>query len=301
MIDMEDISRRRFLKRSLGAGAGGVLAGFPDLAHALEKGLVRHPVIWVQGQSCSGCSISLFNGVSPKIADILLKVVSLQAHPNFMVAEGSTALENIFAIAKEYTGRFSIFVEGAVPVSAGGRYCVVGNYNRKKITMLDVLKDLGSMAGSIVAVGSCAAYGGIPASVGNETDAKGVMDVIKMYEIRTPVVNIPGCPAHPDWIVGTLVHLLQKGIPELDDHGRPTLFYGETIHENCPRKVYYEKGEMARDFTQPGCRMHLGCQGAVTSADCGKRKWNSGMNWCVNNALCIGCTEPGFQDRIPPY
>ena len=141
-----------------------------------------------------------------------------------------------------------------------------------------------------------------PRFLGNVTGATGVMDVFKEYGIKTPVVNIPGCPSHPDWIVGSIVHLLTKGLPELDDNGRPKLFFGENIHDNCPHLKEYDAGTLSEKLSDPkGCRIELGCKGPSTFADCYTRKWNSGLNWCVDNAVCIGCVEPGFPDASSPF
>jgi hydrogenase small subunit len=298
------VSRRNFLKTVTGTAAGiGISQMFnPALVKAMEKALTTHPVLWIQGQGCTGCSVSLLNSVDPSIADVLLKVISLQFHPTVMASEGETALENLYHIAEKYKGKFSLAVEGAIPMGADGKYCVVGELNHKEITMIDIMKDLGAKAGSVLAIGACAAYGGIPAAEGNETGATSVMDFFKASGIKTPTVNIPGCPPHPDWIVGSIAHLLTKGVPDLDEYGRPTVFYGENIHDNCPRLKDYDDGEMSEKLSdEKGCRMDLGCKGPDTYADCYKRKWNSGMNWCVDNSVCIGCVEPGFPDGTSPF
>ncbi len=194
----------------------------------MKKGLKNHPVLWIQGQGCTGCSVSLLNSVEPTIANILLKV--------------------------------------------------------------------------IIALGTCASYGGIPAAKGSVTGAKGVTEIFKQYGIKTPTINLPGCPMHPDWVVGSILHLLEKGVPELDADGRPVLFYGENIHENCPHLDELDNDIMAKTLSDPkGCRMDQGCAGPNTSADCFKRKWNSGLNWCVDNSICIGCVEPGFPDASSPF
>ena len=237
-----------------------------------------------------------------RLADVLLKVISLQFHPTVMASEGEIALENLYAIAEEYKGKFSLAVEGSIPVAANGKYCIVGEMKHKEITMMDLVKDLGAKAGSVLAVGTCAAYGGIPAAKGNETGATGVMKFFKTAGIKTPVVNIPGCPPHPDWIVGSIAHLLTKGLPELDDNGRPKVFFGENIHDNCSHVKEYDAGTLSAKLSDPkGCRIELGCKGPGTFADCYKRKWNSGLNWCVDNAVCIGCVEPGFPDATSPF
>jgi len=298
------VSRRTFLKAVTGTVAGiGISQMFnPALVAALEEGLKTHPVLWIQGQGCTGCSVSLLNIVDPSIADVLLKVISLQYHPTVMASEGETAMKNLYGIAEKYKGKFSLVIEGAIPVSADGKYCIVGEFNHKEITMVDLVKDLAPKAGSILAVGTCAAYGGIPAAKGNETGATGVKSFLQANGISTPVVNIPGCPPHPDWIVGSIAYLLTRGIPEMDSHGRPIIFFGENIHDNCPHADEYSFGEFSSSLSDPkGCRIELGCSGPDTYADCYKRKWNSGLNWCVENSICIGCVEPGFPDASSPF
>ncbi len=298
------VSRRTFLKTVTGATDVSCISQMfnPALVSALKKALETHPVLWVQGQGCSGCSVSLLNNVDPSIADILLKVISLQFHPTVMASEGDIALENLYAIAEEYKGKFSLAVEGAIPIEAKGKYCIAGELHNKEITFSKMVKDLGAKAGSVLAVGTCASYGGIPAAKGNVTGATGVVDFFKPLGIKTPGGNIPGCPPHPDWIVGSIVHLLTKGLPELDENGRPTVFFGNNIHDNCPRLDQYDEGILSEKLSDAkGCRMDIGCKGPDTYADCYQRKWNSGMNWCVNNSVCIGCVEPGFPDSSSPF
>lgn len=300
----QGVTRRSFLKAVTGTAAGiGISQVFnPAVLQALEKGLKRHPVLWLQGQGCTGCSVSLLNSTGPGIADILLKVISLQFHPTVMAGEGELTMDNLYGIAKEYKGKFSLVIEGAIPTAADGKYCIIGEMDHKEISMAGAVKDLAPMAHSVLGIGTCAAFGGIPAAKGNVTGSMGVRDLFKAEGIKTPVVNIPGCPPHPDWIVGSLVHLLEKGLPELDSDGRPTLFFGENIHENCPRLEEYEADGYAATLSDPkGCRMDLGCKGPDTYADCFKRKWNNGLNWCVDNSVCIGCVESGFPDDTSPF
>ncbi|MFN2302818.1 MAG: oxidoreductase, partial [Anaerolineales bacterium] len=130
-------------------------------------------------------------------------------------------------------------------------------------------------------------------------------EVLQTNGINTPLVNIPGCPPHPDWFVGTIATILLSGLPkpeDLDELGRPKAFYGQTIHENCPRRAYYDENKFAKKFGDPGCNYELGCRGPITHADCPVRLWNNKVNWCVGcGATCIGCTEPGFFDISPLY
>ncbi len=118
------------------------------------------------------------------------------------------------------------------------------------------------------------------------------------------MIRLPGCPANPDWIIGTLVHLLKFGIPRLDDKNRPKMFYSKLIHEQCPRFADYEREKYAEHFSDNGCLFKLGCLGPNTNADCTIRYWNSGANSCIQSgAPCIGCASEDFAHKssVPFY
>jgi hydrogenase small subunit len=169
----------------------------------------------------------------------------------------------------------------------------VGEKEGKPVTALDWIKRMGENSLAVVAVGTCAAWGGIPSAPPNPTGAVSTSVIIK----DKPVINIPGCPPHPDWMVGTIVHVLKYGMPELDDLNRPTLFYGgdKVIHDNCELRQYFDVGKFAEDFGEEGCLYELGCKGPVAHCDVSTRGWNGGVNWCNRSGgPCIGCTEPFF-------
>ena len=283
------LTRREFFKlcASSAAGAGISQLYVPEVVAALEN---APPVIWLQGQSDSGCSVSLLNTTHPSISEVLLKIISLRYHSTIMTGTGESANSPLEDIKKDASGKFILIVEGAIPKD--GAYCIIGEKDGKQISINDALLDLAPHAAAIVAVGACAAFGGIPAARPNPTGAMSVSQFL-----GKPVVNIPGCPSHPDWIVGTLVHILLYGMPELDEHGRPTMFFSKLIHENCPRYYYFADGQYATNFGEEGCLIQLGCKGPVTHSDCASRRWNSGVNWCIDNGgMCIGCCSPTFPD-----
>ncbi len=297
------LSRRDFVKLCAGSAAAVSLSGFlaPYMAQAVEAG--APPVIWIQGASCSGCSISLLNTVHPDIQEVLTKVISLRYHPNIMAAAGDLAIQDaMYKVAQEYKGKFYLVVEGAVPTGADGLFCMVGEENEKPITFQKLVKDIGSQAGAILSFGTCSAYGGIPATPPNPTDCKPVSAIVK----NVPIINVPGCPPHPDWMVGTIAHvLLYKDIPELDSFGRPKMFFSNIIHDNCQRRQYFDNAIFAKTFGEMGCMLELGCKGPLAHCDATTRLWNGGVNWCVKSGgVCIGCTEPQFPgwpmyERIP--
>jgi len=122
--------------------------------------------------------------------------------------------------------------------------------------------------------------------------------------LRVPVINVPGCPPHPDWFIGTIESILVGGLDavHVDDEGRPKRFFGQLIHENCPRRAYFDEGKFAKHLSDEGCLYELGCKGTITHADCALRRWNNGTNWVIGSgAPCNGCVEPGFPDLISPF
>lgn len=299
---MTKLSRRDFLKLCAGSAAAVSLsqALLPELARAVPAA-GNPPVLWIQGASCTGCSISLLNSVHPGILEILTEVISLKFHPNISAAAGDLAMKVIEET--EAAGNYYLVVEGAVPTKDGGFYCTSGEKNGKPVTFLEKVTELGKNAAAVLAVGTCAAFGGIPAADPNPTGCRGVREVLNEAGIGTPVINISGCPPHPDWIVGSLAHvLLFKEIPELDQFGRPKVFYGKLVHDNCPRRQYFDNSRFAKNFSEPGCLLEIGCKGPQAHCDSFDRLWNGGVNWCIKaGAPCIACTEKGFPDDATPF
>ena len=310
MAVRRDISRRDFIKLSAGSTAalGLLLFKFPSFERVLAESVAEVPVIWLHGAACSGCSVAALNSLSPKIQDILIKQVvpgkhiSLRFHPTVMAAQGDLAMKAIEDTAKK-KGGYVLIVEGAVSTKDNGIYCEFGEKNGQGITVLEHVTTLGRDAMAVIALGSCAAFGGIPSAAPNPTGCKSVQAVFQENGITTPVINLPGCPTHPDWFVGTVASVLIGGLGsvELDSMGRPTAFYSKLIHDNCPRRGYFDAGLFAKKFSEPYCLFQLGCKGPVTYADCPTRMWNAGTNWCIGaNAPCIGCCNPGFPDSVAP-
>ncbi len=297
------ITRRQFLKVCAGTGVAIGTSGIllPEIVGALEKAVAGNPpVLWIQGGGCTGCSVSLLNTVHPNIAEVLLRIISLKYHPTVMASAGEKAADFLYDMAEKNAGKYYLAMEGTVVTGADGKYCTPGKFKGKEMTFVKLAVDLGTKAAAVLALGQCGSYGGIPAAKPNPSESMGVSEFFKLYKIKTPVINIPGCPPHPDWIVGTIAHVLMFGVPKLDSDGRPKLFYGTNVHDNCPYRSYYEKRKFAKFFGDDGCRAELGCKGPESYADCWKRGWNNNVNWCIHNSLCLGCTQPGFPDNFSP-
>jgi len=269
------------------------------------------PLVWLAASGCTGCSVSLLNTASPTIKNLLVDEVipgvhiNLRFHQTIMAASGSLAIEALESTAEDKKGAYVLAVEGAIPVGDCANYCVMGERDGKPVTMETRLEELARDALAVLAVGTCASFGGIPAGAPNPSNCKPVREVLDDKGIKTPLVNIPGCPPHPDWFVGTVASILLNGLPaadDLDDNLRPLAYYGKLIHENCPRRAYFDEGKFAKKFGDEGCLYELGCKGPITYADCPTRRWNNGTNWVIGaGAPCNGCTQPEFIDGTSPF
>ncbi len=198
------------------------------------------------------------------------------------------------------TGDFLLVLEGAVPLDMP-EACVIGG---KPLTTL--LPPLLKRPRRILAVGTCAAFGGIPAAEGNPTGRRSAATSWSSEGIPTDkrLINCPGCPIHPESLVGTLAYLIAKGYPEVDPNLlTPNMFYKHSVHDECPRFHYWEKRSFAEKFGDDGCLFKLGCLGPLSHTNCPRRQWNGGVNWCIRaGAPCIACTNENFaKSRDFPF
>jgi hydrogenase small subunit len=296
------LTRREFIKAHAGAAAalGLTASGLLRLENVLAAEGAP-PVVWLQAQDCTACTMSLLDTVRYATADsLLVDTIDLDYHTTVMAAAGDLAV----GAAEDALSRggYVLVVDGAIPTADGGRYC----YLWEGMTALEGVKAFAANAAWILCVGTCASYGGVCAGSPNPTGAQSVSQVIGN---TSKLINLPGCPPHPDWMVGTIAYLLAQGAaPQLDSNRRPTGYYGERIHEECPlHDRYYEEGIFAHYFSGTGCLRKLGCRGPDTRADCPQRRWNAsdtgpGVNWCIGaGAPCYGCTEPTFPDGMSPF
>jgi hydrogenase small subunit len=292
------IKRRDFLKYCIGSAAAlgldlSVLGTLQKALAADGAGLPK--VIWLNGANCTGCTISLANLISDDgptdVADLLVNYLDVVFHPNLMGAAGDLAVQCLNEAAG---GDFILVVDGGIPTAFNGHTCILWTESGHEVTAKEAVLSLSAKASAILCIGTCSSYGGIPAGNPNPTQIKSVSELTGRQTI-----NIPGCPAHPDWIVWTVANLLAGVTPELDDRSRPRQLYKEEIHKNCPKKGLGETKIFGEDNK---CLKELGCKGPRTKADCHIRMWNNATNWCIGaNAICLGCTESGFPDAFSPF
>lgn len=297
-LQRKGISRREFLKfcAIIGATLAVPVGEVGRIAEALAS-VSRPPVIWLHFQDCTGCSESFLRASRPTAAEVVLDVLSVDYHETVMAAAGKQAEE-----AKEATikaGGHIVVVEGSIPTKENGIYCCIGGH-----TAVEHLKEAVHGAAAVIAVGSCAAFGGLAAAEPNPTGAVGVRDLVK----KVPVINLPGCPVNAVNITATVVHYLTyKSLPQLDAWGRPLFAYGKRIHDHCERRGHFDAGQFVENWGDEGhrkgwCLYLMGCKGPETYSNCSAVRWNEGTNWPVGAGHgCVGCTQPGFWDSMTPF
>jgi hydrogenase small subunit len=295
-----DISRRAFLKFC--ALTASLLAlppsAGPILAEALSRAR-RLPVVWLSFQECTGCTESLTRSSAPSIERLLFELISLDYHHTLQAAAGAAAEQAREAVLKEAAGKLLLVVDGSVPTALGGVYSTIAGEDN-----LSLLRRCLEAAEAVLAVGTCASFGGLAAAAPNPTGAMGVAELMQRGLVpKRPLVNLPGCPPIPEVISAVLAHRVAFGaFPALDDQGRPLAFYGETIHDRCSRRGHYEAGRFAKTFDDEGarsgwCLLELGCKGPLTRNACSTVRWNGVSNPVESGHPCLGCSEAGFWDR----
>jgi hydrogenase small subunit len=292
----QGVSRRSFLKfctamASLMALPPGAVSA---VAHALDKAK-RRSVIWLSFQECTGCTESLTRSFSPSLEGLIFDFISLDYHHTLQAASGTAAEAAREQAIKENRGNYLVLVDGSVPADGDSGYSTIAGVSNRAM-----LEETAKDALAVICIGTCSSFGGIPYAHPNPTGAVPVSEIIK----DKPVVNVPGCPPIPAVITGVVAQFLTFGVvPDLDVRGRPLAFYGDTIHDRCYRRPFYDQGKFAKTFDDEGarngwCLFELGCRGPVTYNACATVKWNQGTSFPIESGHpCLGCAEPDFWDK----
>jgi len=270
----------------------------------------RRPLnlLWLQAGSCGGCSMSaLEHGAAGWFAELKNAGIRLLWHPSVSEETGAEVLE-IIARIESGEEKLDIFcLEGSILRGPNG----TGKFNRfsgSNRTLFELAASLAPLADYCVAIGTCAAYGGIPAGDPDPTDACGLQydgdDVGgalgRDFSSRKnlPVINVSGCAPHPGWIMETLQALASGDLSaqNLDPLGRPKFFAAHLAHHGCSRNEFYEFKASAKALSERGCLMeHLGCKATQAIGDCNQRAWNGGGTCTHAGFACISCTSPNFE------
>jgi hydrogenase small subunit len=294
------VSRRDFLKfcSVMAVGMGLPLSAGARIAEAITNPK-RPPVIWLSFQECTGCVESLLRSNHPTLEHLILDLISLDYSETLSAAAGHQAEAAKAMSIQENKGKFVLVVDGAIPTKDQGIYCKVAGK-----TALDILNETAPHAAAIVALGSCASWGGVAASEPNPTGAKGVSEILT----NRTVVTIPGCPPNPYNLLSTILYYVTfNKLPELDPQGRPKFAFNRLIHENCERRPHFDAGRFAEQFgdglhRKGGCLYKLGCKGPETYANCPSVLFGETGTWPVGvGHPCFGCAEKGVGFSTPLY
>ncbi|PYQ55012.1 MAG: hydrogenase 2 small subunit, partial [Acidobacteria bacterium] len=168
------MSRRDFLRVcSLAAAAVGLPGtAAKAFAETVAKGK-RPSVIWLSFQECTGCTESLLRTSHPALDELIVDLISLDYHEALLAPSGHLAEEARKKAMRENDGKYILVCEGAIPTKDNGIYCKIGGR-----TALDLVKEAADHAGAIIAIGSCASFGGIAAADPNPTGAQGIPQVL---------------------------------------------------------------------------------------------------------------------------
>ncbi|MDJ0824895.1 MAG: HupU protein [Rhodobacter sp.] len=266
-------------------------------------------LLWLQSAGCGGCTMSLLCAEDPNVLELLEDAgINLLWHPAISEATGAEANAILQSVLSGDTALDILCVEGSIVTGPNGtgRFHILSGTGRP---MLDWCRSLAPLAEHVVAVGTCAAFGGVTAAGGNPSGAVGLQfdgsqaggALASEFRGRAglPVINVAGCPTHPGWVTETLLLLASGalGAEALDGFNRPRFYTDHLVHHACPKNEYYEYKASARRLSELGCMMeHLGCIGTQAVGDCNIRPWNGGGSCTRGGYPCIACTSPDFED-----
>lgn len=300
-LEAKGLSRRDFLRFCGGVAAmlGLSEAMVPQVVAAIEKGAQLKPALWASQGLCTGCTESMAQSFYPDAGQIVLDILSMNYWETLSAGAGESVEAAITETADKYPNEFILIVEGAIMNGWNGNALRVAGKPAN-----EEFKKIAEKAAAVLAVGSCAVDGGWVMAKPNPAGATGVMQTIG----KAKVINLPTCPVNPQWVVAMIVDFLFLGRkPVLDSENRPTLIYGQTIHDNCPRRGHFENGEFVTAFGTPEeaknyCLYKMGCKGPQTKSQCPIVRWNARTSWCVEaGSPCIGCANFNWVDNDAPF
>ncbi|GAB6057551.1 hydrogenase small subunit [Desulfonatronum parangueonense] len=269
------LHRRGFLKLCATVAA---MIGVPavQVAEALSSDN-RPPVIYLNFAGCTGCTEAILRTQDPDFTTLIMDVLNIVYMEPLMAASGEESEALLQSAVQQHRGNFICVVEGAIPA---GHFGFIGSH-----TFLEVAQDILPKAKYVVAFGTCAAYGGLPAAGVNPTGARGVQAATGVNTI-----NLTGCPPHPANLVALIAgFLINNKLPSFRSSSdrRPVFCHGQTVHSQCT--------------TDNGCLLGYKCIGPQSFNNCPSQPYNE-ESYCIRAGhMCIGCSESGFWDRNAPF
>ena len=282
---------------------------------------------WLSGMSCDGCSISVLEATEPSVEDLITGklpgVPQVILHHHVLNLESGTAYMHSLekALHGELDAPYVLIYEGSLAderltIPSGGYWASLGeepwgpNGEKRTVSTAEWLARLAPGAAAVIAIGTCATWGGIPAAHHNPTNSMSISDFLGgdyRSAFGLPVVNVPGCAPLSNNFTETVTVILQflNGIgplPDFDEVGRPAWLFHHTVHTRCVRGGYYEEGTFADEYGDPECLAAIGCWGPIVQCNISERGAMGHLGGCMNvGGPCIGCTMPGFPEKFTPF
>jgi len=198
-------------------------------------------IVWMTaGLGCDGDSVSITAATQPSIEDVILGAIpglpKVHLHnPVLAYENGDEFMKFWYMAAEGKLNPFVLVVEGSIPneqIKKEGYWAAMGTDSKtgQPITTNEWIDRLAPHAWAVIAVGTCATYGGIHAMEGNPTGCMGLPEYLGWKwksKVAIPIVCVPGCPVQPDNFMETLLYLLYMAtgrapIIPLDEALRPT-------------------------------------------------------------------------------
>ncbi|HET7505667.1 MAG TPA: hydrogenase small subunit [Kofleriaceae bacterium] len=300
-LEARGVSRRDFVGFCAGVAA---MLGLPRSAAARIAAAIetkpKPTLVWLEFQDCAGNTESFLRASKPTAAEVILDLLSIDYHETIMAAAGKQAESALHAVLASKKGEYVAVIEGSIPTGADGAYCTIGGRSA-----LQIAREVCEHAAAVVAVGTCAAFGGLPAAAPNPTGALSVEDAVP--GIKT-LINLPACPVNAENLTALITYFLTYGKwPAVDGLKRPLFAYGKLIHDACERRAHFDAGQYVEQWGDEGhregyCLFKVGCKGPAAFHNCPNIGWNENTNWPIGCGHgCIGCSEPNFWDQMTPF
>lgn len=229
--------------------------------------------------------MAMLGATAPRIEELLagsLTGISSIALIHSLLAfdAGDRFIDSLLAAERGELDPFVLVVEGApLDLSRAG----TGFFNRLGPRAPETwIESLAPGAAAVMAIGTCATAGGVPAAQGSVTGAMS-LETFLGSSFRSlgglPIVSVPGCAPQGDAFIEALsyvfLHLGGKVPLDLDEFGRPRWLFDE----RTPVTIGAGRHTLVADCAVPA------------------RGWINRIGGCASvGGACIGCTRPDFPD-----